>query len=122
MFRTPTVVARRLFVQRRLLSAAPAEAAEAKGVSSAMSFDVAKPATWPSVKDSMHPENLHARDHAKGTTKWWLNFNIFFTVPALVAVAYLGIPGEVKHIKHLSEHPNEYVEHPHLRKRKNVRI
>ncbi|KAJ3110465.1 hypothetical protein HDU96_006596 [Phlyctochytrium bullatum] len=105
--------------QRRLMASTPAHSGESAVADSVYSFDIAKPQSWPSVKESMLPENFHAREHAKGSTKWWLGFNIVFTVPVLAAIGYICVPKELAHMKHLHEHPNEYVAFPHLRKRKN---
>jgi hypothetical protein len=55
-----------------------------------------------------------------GSTKFWLNFNIFFTAPALAIVTYFVVPKEAEHIKHIEEHPYEWQAFPYLRKRKNV--
>ncbi|KAI8833896.1 hypothetical protein BC829DRAFT_365741, partial [Chytridium lagenaria] len=54
-----------------------------------------------------------------GSTKWWFYFNLIFTIPALAVVSYTAVPRELEHMKHLSEHPNEFIEFPHIRKRKN---
>ncbi|KAJ3101438.1 hypothetical protein HDU97_001368 [Phlyctochytrium planicorne] len=108
--------AARFAAQRRFLSSAPATTSAGEKVF----VDVTKPSSWPSVKDTMLAENLHAKEHAKGSTKFWFNLNLIFTIPALAAIAYVCLPKELAHIHHLHEHPNEYVPHPHLRKRKNV--
>ncbi|KAI8914510.1 cytochrome c oxidase, subunit VIa [Gorgonomyces haynaldii] len=74
---------------------------------------------FPSYQETMLPEAYHAKEHAKGSTKMWLNINLFLVIPALAAVGYFTLPKELAHIHHLEEHPNEYVAWPHLRKRKN---
>ncbi|KAJ3113441.1 hypothetical protein HK098_007711 [Nowakowskiella sp. JEL0407] len=71
----------------------------------------------------MLPENYHAMEHAKGiplnsSTAWWVKFNIFFTAPVLAIVAFLTVPIELAHLKHLEEHPQRITPYHYVRKRK----
>ncbi|KAJ3404194.1 hypothetical protein HDV05_007312 [Chytridiales sp. JEL 0842] len=113
MFRAAPVARRFLNVQRRFASSTPS-------TSNAGAFDpAAPPSSWPSLKDIMLPEAYHARQHAKGTTSFWLKFNLFFTAPVMVVASYMIIPKEIEHIHHIEEHPLQWQAYPYMRKRKN---
>ncbi|KAJ3328718.1 Cytochrome c oxidase subunit 6A1, mitochondrial [Blyttiomyces sp. JEL0837] len=105
----------RAIAQRRLASTTPTTSS----TSNIYQFEPNNPAKWPSIKETMLAADYHEREHARGSTKFWFNLNIFLVVPALIGVAVWALPTEIHHIQHLKEHPNEYVAWPHLRKRKN---
>ena len=80
---------------------------------------------WLSYQQTMLKPAYDARMHAKGAVKMWEKINrtpantVFLVIPALVAVGAYTLPAELSHIKHLEEHPNDFVAYPHMRKRKN---
>jgi hypothetical protein len=47
----------------------------------------------------------------------WKWFNLLFVVPVLVGTFFYVIPEELKHIKHLEEHPNQWSGFAYMRKR-----
>jgi cytochrome c oxidase subunit 6a len=75
---------------------------------------------WPSYEQTMTAKSFAERQHAVGTTKMWKWFNIVLVVPSLIACALYTIPPEIKHIKHLKEHPNEWQGYAYMRKRNHA--
>ncbi|KAJ1527336.1 hypothetical protein HK096_010904 [Nowakowskiella sp. JEL0078] len=74
---------------------------------------------FPTYEETMLPNNFHAKQHAKDATAWWVKFNIFFTFPVLAVIAGFVLPEELKHLKHLEEHPIHLLPYHYIRKRKN---
>lgn len=58
----------------------------------------------------------------KESTEIWKRINLFLVIPSLIIVAFYSLPKELKHIKHLEEHPNKFQAFSYMRKRKNVNI
>ncbi|EGF83931.1 hypothetical protein BATDEDRAFT_85528 [Batrachochytrium dendrobatidis JAM81] len=74
---------------------------------------------FPPVEHTMLKEAYAARMHAKSSAKTWYYLNVFFFLPGMLLAAWWLVPGEVAHIQHKYEHPNEYIPWPHLKKQKN---
>ncbi|RKO97639.1 hypothetical protein CXG81DRAFT_3528, partial [Caulochytrium protostelioides] len=74
---------------------------------------------WPSVKDTMLPQNYEQKMHHVKSTKMWVWINWLLVAPTMLAVAYYTVPVELAHMKHLDEHANEWSGIPYLRRRKN---
>jgi hypothetical protein len=72
---------------------------------------------WPSREQTMLAKNYAERQHAVGTTRLWLWFNILITAPALTATFLFTVPPEVEHLKHLREQTPTWTGYSYIRKR-----
>ncbi|TPX43200.1 hypothetical protein SeMB42_g04828 [Synchytrium endobioticum] len=105
--------------RRHASSSAPSPSPSSSLSLEAITAAPTNPAAFPPVEQVMLAENYHARMHAKESVSFWWRINLYVVAPALVLVAMYSLPGEFAHIRHLQEHPNEFVAYPYLRKRKN---
>ncbi|KAH9245434.1 hypothetical protein BASA81_017079 [Batrachochytrium salamandrivorans] len=75
---------------------------------------------FPPVEQTMLPSTYAACLHAKSSSNTWFYINAFFVIPGMFLAIWWLVPGEMAHIQHKYDHPNEYVPWQHMKKQKNA--